>query len=87
MSPAPTATHSHPCSWWKAKLKDDNGGADGQVGLVPATYVEEVSPSVLPLSRHLSRSSSASSTTPATTSRLTRITDTTHKHHPRHVRL
>lgn len=37
---------SHPSSWWKAKLKDDAGGADGQVGLVPATYVEEVSPSV-----------------------------------------
>lgn len=44
-------SHSHtltPCSWWKAKLKDDAGGADGQVGLVPATYVEEVSPSVHP---------------------------------------
>lgn len=45
-------SHSHtltPCSWWKAKLKDDAGGADGQVGLVPATYVEEVShPSIRP---------------------------------------
>ncbi|OXG22921.1 hypothetical protein C367_03848 [Cryptococcus neoformans Ze90-1] len=30
--------------WWKAKLKDDAGGADGQVGLVPATYVEEIPP-------------------------------------------
>jgi hypothetical protein len=30
-------------SWWKAKLKDDAGGTDGAVGLIPATYVEEVS--------------------------------------------
>lgn len=45
MSTATSHSHSHsshPSSWWKAKLKDDAGGADGQVGLVPATYVEEV---------------------------------------------
>ena len=29
-------------SWWKAKLKDE-GGAEGTVGLIPRTYVEEVS--------------------------------------------
>jgi hypothetical protein len=28
--------------WWKAKVKDE-GGADGPVGLIPCTYVEEVS--------------------------------------------
>jgi hypothetical protein len=30
-------------SWWKAKLKDEAGVTDGAVGLIPATYVEEVS--------------------------------------------
>jgi hypothetical protein len=29
-------------SWWKAKLKDEPG-SDGPVGLIPASYVEEVS--------------------------------------------
>jgi hypothetical protein len=29
--------------WWKAKLKDEAGVTDGAVGLIPATYVEEVS--------------------------------------------
>ncbi|WVN87949.1 uncharacterized protein L203_103146 [Cryptococcus depauperatus CBS 7841] len=30
--------------WWKSKLKDDNGGTGGGVGLVPANYVEEIPP-------------------------------------------
>lgn len=29
-------------SWWKAKLKDENG-QEGAIGLIPAAYVEEVS--------------------------------------------
>lgn len=35
------------CSWWKAKLKSD-GEEEGSVGLVPASYVEEVSQAVSP---------------------------------------
>lgn len=30
-------------SWWKAKLKDTDGGEEGGVGLIPVSYVEEVS--------------------------------------------
>ncbi len=30
-------------SWWKAKLKEEDGSQDGPVGLIPCTYVEEVS--------------------------------------------
>ncbi|WVQ93256.1 hypothetical protein IAU59_000322 [Kwoniella sp. CBS 9459] len=30
--------------WWKAKAKDDPRGAEGGVGLVPASYVEEIPP-------------------------------------------
>ncbi|KAK4684569.1 actin cytoskeleton-regulatory complex protein SLA1, partial [Tremellales sp. Uapishka_1] len=31
--------------WWKAKLKEDGAaGAEGSVGLIPATYVEEIPP-------------------------------------------
>ncbi|BEI84339.1 hypothetical protein CcaverHIS002_0409430 [Cutaneotrichosporon cavernicola] len=30
--------------WWKAKLKEDDGGQDGPVGLIPCTYVEEMPP-------------------------------------------
>lgn len=29
-------------SWWKAKLKDEDG-QEGPIGLIPSTYVEEVS--------------------------------------------
>ncbi|WWC91237.1 uncharacterized protein L201_006179 [Kwoniella dendrophila CBS 6074] len=28
--------------WWKAKAKDDDSGAEGGVGLIPASYVEEI---------------------------------------------
>ncbi|WWD06734.1 hypothetical protein V865_004829 [Kwoniella europaea PYCC6329] len=30
--------------WWKAKAKDDDVGAEGSVGLIPASYVEEIPP-------------------------------------------
>ncbi|WWC73129.1 uncharacterized protein I206_107095 [Kwoniella pini CBS 10737] len=30
--------------WWKAKAKDDEGDAEGSVGLLPASYVEEIPP-------------------------------------------
>ncbi|WRT69028.1 uncharacterized protein IL334_006011 [Kwoniella shivajii] len=30
--------------WWKAKAKDDQGAAEDVVGLVPASYVEEIPP-------------------------------------------
>ena len=32
-------------SWWKAKHKTENG-QEGEVGLIPATYVEEVGLSI-----------------------------------------
>ena len=37
-------SYGHPAdgSWWKAKLKDENG-QEGPIGLIPAAYVEEVS--------------------------------------------
>ncbi|KAK8843340.1 hypothetical protein IAR55_006996 [Kwoniella newhampshirensis] len=28
--------------WWKGKAKDDSGAMDGEVGLIPANYVEEI---------------------------------------------
>lgn len=44
--------------WWKGKVKDD-GGEEGAVGLIPASYVEEVRP---PLAHSTCRADRADST-------------------------
>lgn len=38
----PSATRFTSYSWWKAKLKEEDGGAEDAIGLIPCSYVEEV---------------------------------------------
>ena len=45
-------------SWWKAKLKDEDG-QEGPIGLIPSTYVEEVSEQQLRFSDYMAESQSS----------------------------